>query len=216
MTKKHAVSLMILFVLAIFGYSNQQIFLVSIVALLIALVLGMIFFERKDQSSASLVLIATLSAVTAVSRIPFAPLPSVQPMTFFILMTSLSFGRSYACLVALMSTILSNMALGQGPWTLWQMLAWSLVALLAHPALREHRVFLLAYGFLVGLVFGWIMNIWVALASGKEAFFATWLLACVSSLPMDIAHAVSNAVLIYFFQDSVQNIFIRIRRKYRL
>ncbi|KEF36663.1 ECF-type riboflavin transporter, S component [Schinkia azotoformans MEV2011] len=75
-------------------------------------------FERKELDSRGIVLIAILAAIAAVSRVPFAAIPSVQPTSFVIIIAAIVFGAETGFLVGAIAALVSNLFLGQGPWTL--------------------------------------------------------------------------------------------------
>lgn len=53
-------------------------------------------FERRRLRAEELLLIAMLGAIAAVSRVPFAALPSVQPVSFVVIMAALVLERRRA------------------------------------------------------------------------------------------------------------------------
>ena len=62
------------------------------------------------------------------------------------------------------NALVSNLILGQGPWTPWQMFAWGsmgyLVGILVRSGLIKGRLILSFLGFFLGILFGWVMNLW--------------------------------------------------------
>ena len=92
-----------------------------------------------------------------------------------------------------MTALTSNMLLGQGPWTVWQMSAWGMMGLssgLLQRLLKRHGLLLSLYGCVWGFLFGWFMNLWTV----SGGFFGPFSLravvaACAASLPLDLAHA---------------------------
>lgn len=84
-------------------------------------------FERRKIEARELVLLAVLAAIAAVGRIPFASIPSVQPTTFVIMISGIVFGAESGFMIGAVAALASNMILGQGPWTPWQIVAWGLV-----------------------------------------------------------------------------------------
>ena len=87
----------------------------------------LISVDRKIRLGREAALIALLAAVASASRVLFAALPNVQPVTLFILMIGLHLGARRATAVAMLTALLSNMALGHGPWTFYQAIAWAAV-----------------------------------------------------------------------------------------
>ncbi len=56
---------------------------VSALILIISLLIALITYEKRNTSVKEIALLATLSGLAGVSRVPFVALPSVQPTTFF-------------------------------------------------------------------------------------------------------------------------------------
>ena len=69
----------------------------------------------------TLALVAMLSAVSVVGRVALAAIPSVQPTTVIIIVTTMVLGLRNGIMVAILSTLLSNFQLGHGIWTFFQM-----------------------------------------------------------------------------------------------
>ncbi len=88
-------------------------------------------FERKAFVSREIVLVAVLAAIAAVSRVPFSILPSVQPTSFVIIVSAIVFGSETGFMIGATAAIVSNIFLGQGPWTPWQMFSWGMIGFIA-------------------------------------------------------------------------------------
>src|SRR5690606_36098668 len=107
--------------------SDEQYLLLSVALVVVSMLTFFIRFELKAIQTREIVLIAVLAAIAAVSRVPFAPLPSVQPTSFFIIAAALVFGAETGFMIGAFAALVSNMFLGQGPWTPWQMFAWGMM-----------------------------------------------------------------------------------------
>ncbi|WP_066308533.1 ECF transporter S component [Bacillus sp. FJAT-29814] len=180
-------------------------------------------FEGRKVEPKELVLLAVLAAIAAVGRIPFASIPSVQPTTFVIMMAGLVFGAESGFMIGAVAALASNMIMGQGPWTPWQMAAWGLVGLTAgfmkDSRLMNTKAGRLIFGIVWGFLFGWIMNIWGFLGfvqSGGPIDFRAFLVYIAGSALFDTMHAVSNVVFLLLFGDIWIKILTRFKRKYGL
>lgn len=189
----------------------------------IAFVYLLVRFEQRKIEARELVLLAVLAAIAAVGRIPFASIPGVQPTTFVIIMSGLVFGAESGFLVGAVAALASNMILGQGPWTPWQMAAWGLVGLtaglLGKSRLLTNRWARLAFGFAWGFLFGWVMNIWGLLAfaqSGGEVSLASIGTYFAASALFDFMHASSNVFFLLLFSEAWLKSLGRFKRKYGL
>lgn len=177
-------------------------------------------FERSRAGAQTIVLIALLSALACAGRILFAGIPNVQPSSFLILLTGIVFGPQAGFMTGAMTALTSNMLLGQGPWTVWQMAAWGLMGLCAgllRRFLLKHRLVLAAFGFAWGFLFGWIMNLWTV----SGGFFGPFslravLAACTASLPLDFAHAACNLLLLLLLAKPFLRKMERVAVKYGL
>ena len=89
------------------------------------------WYERSRPQPKLLAVIATLAALSALlGRDAFAAIPDVKPITAMVLVTGIAFGAGPGFAVGAISALVSNVLLGQGPWTPWQMLGWGLVGLI--------------------------------------------------------------------------------------
>ena len=93
-------------------------YLLSFILLTVIFLLFIVRFEKRKVDGREMVLLAVLSAVAAVCRVPFASIPSVQPTTFVVMMSGYVFGPESGFLVGATAALVSNLFLGQGPWTL--------------------------------------------------------------------------------------------------
>jgi energy-coupling factor transport system substrate-specific component len=204
--------------------SWSENFLVSIFGIvLVALVFILVRFEKRKVEARELVLLAVLAAIAAVGRIPFASIPGVQPTTFVIMMSGLVFGAESGFMIGAVAALASNMILGQGPWTPWQMVAWGLVGMTAGffsksrflASLWGRIIFSISWGFL----FGWIMNLWSLLAFSQNGTGLTskaLVFYFTGSAVHDIMHSLSNMIFLLLFGESWVKILTRFKSKYGL
>ena len=96
--------------------------------LMVVLVILAFFFEFESAAMGAkeIALVAMLGTISAAVRIPFAAIPNVQPCTFIIICSGYIFGPLAGFMVGAVTALVSNLFLGQGPWTPYQMLAWGL------------------------------------------------------------------------------------------
>ncbi len=180
-------------------------------------------FERRKIEAGELVILAVLAAIAAVGRIPFASIPSVQPTTFVIMMSGFVFGAESGFMIGATAALASNMLLGQGPWTPWQMAAWGLVGLTA--GLLRHTSFMnntwgrLVFGVVWGFLFGWIMNLWgffsLTQSTGSMTIKALLTYFAYSAL-FDFMHSLSNVFFLLVFGNTWIKNLTRFKRKYGL
>jgi energy-coupling factor transport system substrate-specific component len=197
--------------------------LISFGLVIISILLFVIRFERRRVEPRELVLLAVLASIAAVSRIPFASIPSVQPTTFVIMMSGFVFGAESGFIIGALAALASNMMMGQGPWTPWQMVAWGLVGLTAG-MLRKTKLMNRTWGRIVfaviwGFLFGWIMNLWGIMALTQSASpinLKAILIYFAGSALFDTFHSASNVLFLLVFGDIWIKILTRFKRKYGL
>ncbi|QNF30844.1 ECF transporter S component [Metabacillus sp. KUDC1714] len=177
-------------------------------------------FERRKVAGRELVILAVLAAIAAVSRVPFASIPSVQPTTFVIIVTGIAFGAESGFVVGALAALVSNLFLGQGPWTPWQMYAWGMIGLVAgflrNTWLIKKSFGRIIFGFFSGILFGWVMNLWYFVSLGDQVKFAEIIAYYGASMYFDLAHALSNVFFLIVFANSWIKILQRFRKKYGL
>lgn len=205
-----------------FSLQSQYIWL-SLAIVVLSMLLLLIRFEKRKAEPRELVLLAVLAAIAAVGRVPFASIPSVQPTTFVIMMSGLVFGAESGFIIGAVAALASNMILGQGPWTPWQMAAWGLVGfsagLLKNSRLMNWTWGRLVFGIVWGFLFGWIMNIWgyFSFTQGGNLFELKSIFTYfAASALFDAMHAASNVFFLVLFGKPWMKILIRFKRKYGL
>jgi len=177
-------------------------------------------FEIRKITGRELVILAMLAAIAAISRIPFAGLPSVQPTSFVIIIVGLVFGAESGFLVGAVAAIVSNIFMGQGPWTPWQMFAWGMMGLsaglLKNSWLMSNIWGKIIFGFVWGYLFGWIMNLWIITSNITNLSWGFLLGIYSNSFYHDLAHGLSNVLFLAIFSTSWVKILSRFKRKYGL
>ncbi|PGK43506.1 ECF transporter S component [Bacillus anthracis] len=196
-------------------------YMLSSLFLLVVIMLPFyIRFERKAFVSREIVLVAVLAAIAAVSRVPFSILPSVQPTSFVIIVSAIVFGSETGFMIGATAAIVSNIFLGQGPWTPWQMFSWGMIGfiagLLRNTFLMKKLWGRLLYGLFVGFLFGWIMNFWGLLGFIHEATWKTVISYYIASFYFDLSHAISNVIFLLLFSTSWITILTRFKKKYSI
>ncbi|KGE19256.1 membrane protein [Paenibacillus wynnii] len=199
---------------------DRHYILLSLVLLAAALFPLFVRLERRPIESRELVLLAVLSAVAAVSRIPFAALPSVQPVSAIVILSAYVFGAEAGLIIGAMAALVSNLYFGQGPWTPWQMFSWGMVGLTAgwlrNTRWMRSKIGMMAFGFIWGFLFGWIMNIWYIISLPDAFSWGLVAAAYVSSFYFDLAHALSNVIFLSILSGSWIKVLERFRKKYGL
>ncbi|HYI80233.1 MAG TPA: prenyltransferase/squalene oxidase repeat-containing protein [Thermoleophilaceae bacterium] len=188
----------------------------SFVLLALALAAGFAWYERKRPPARVVGVVAVLAALAVVGRLAFAAVPNVKPTTDIVLFAGYALGAAPGFAVGAIGAIASNVFLGQGPWTVWQMAAWGGVgiggALLAWGTRGRElgRVELAIYCGVAGFAFGALMDVYQWTLAARQDL-STYLAIAATSLPYNIAHAIGNVV----FCLLIGPVFVRSLRRYR-
>lgn len=175
-------------------------------------------FEAIALSSKEISLIAMLGTLSAVSRVPFAVIPNVQPCTYIIICSGYVFGPVAGFMVGAITALVSNFFLGQGPWTLYQMFAWGLAGVSAAYLRRFDlgKIPLIIFGAIWGYLYGWIMNTWFWASFIYPLTLKTFLTYQLTSIWFDTFHALGNAIFLGFFGAKTIAILQRFKDRFNV
>lgn len=209
--------ILVLMILTLQKDIQNSFALLSTLGVLGILFLSYFYFEKSMLGTKEIAVIATLSAFTALSRIAFAPIPNVKPVTFLVALSGFVFGPYEGFLIGSTSAFLSNIFFGQGPWTPWQMFSWGLVGIISGIWGRKgKRVSVLKFSiicFIYGFMFDWIMNFWYVLGFVKPITIQSVIMAYLSGLTFDILHGGGSFIFSIIFYDSFIDVLLRYKRR---
>ena len=154
-----------------------------------------------------LTLIALLAALGTVGRYAFSYIPNVQPVTALIIICGIWLGPVAGVTLAVLSTILSNMLLGMGVWTLSQIIAWAIIGLVSG-LLGKYRGelpvwFIAIFSGLAGYFYGFVISL--AYGTIGDHFWLYYL----RGVPFDTNHAIGNVAFIVILYPVLSRLFQR-------
>jgi energy-coupling factor transport system substrate-specific component len=187
--------------------------------LLVALALVAVAFawlESGPGSASELALIGALAGIAAAGRVLFAAVPGVQPVTVIAVAAGASLGARAGMAVGATAALVSNLFLGQGPWTPWQMLGWAgcgLAGAMARRAVRGRLSFAL-FCAVLGIAFSVLMDLWLWVGFYPHTWAAmTAVLA--RGVPFDLAHAIGNFLIALAAGPELRRLLERYGRRLR-
>lgn len=199
---------------------HRQFLLISLLLIFISMLPFFARFEMKQLHARELVMIAMLAAIAAVSRIPFAAIPSLQPTSFVIIISALVFGAESGFMIGALAALVSNLFLGQGPWTPWQMFAWGMMGmsagLLRDTVWMQTKWGLLSFGAAAGILFGWIMNLMSVVTLTQTFSWSAFFILYTASFYFDLIHAIANVLFLALFGTAWMKLLLRFKHKYGL
>ncbi len=181
------------------------------------LLIGWFAYERARPSARMVAVVATLSAAAALGREAFVALPEVKPITAMTFVVGYVLGPLPGFTVGAIGMLASNIMLGQGTYTPWQMAAWGLVGLLG-AALgrlshrRLSRVPLALACALAAVMAMAIMNLYTW-TIGASHTLAALLATVASSLSFDITDVVSTLLFGLAFGPELARLLARVRAR---
>ncbi|HHX57435.1 MAG TPA: ECF transporter S component [Clostridiales bacterium] len=195
--------------------------IVSFVGVLLILAVFFIAFERRKPKAREIIPIAVMCAVASVGRVVFNFIPQVQPVTVIVIIMGACFGKQAGFMTGALSALVSNMILGQGFWTPFQMLAWGVVGLiggvLADVKLSKNMVVMCIYAFVSALIYGLITDFWtIAFMAGENLTWSIVLSVYSAGLVFNIIHGIGNVVFMIVLYKILMEKFDRIGEKYGL
>jgi energy-coupling factor transport system substrate-specific component len=160
---------------------------------------------------------ATIGTLAALSRIPFAVVPNVQPASALVILAGAVLGARVGGLAGVTVPLVSNAVLGHGSWSLFQAIGWGGMGVTAS-LLSDHprRWLLAAFGALAGLAYGVLMDAWVWLAGVRPLTLHTLLPVLARGIPFNLAHAAGNAVILWLVGPRLATLLRRARDRRRV
>lgn len=139
-------------------------------------------------------LLALLAAMAVAGRLFFIYIPNMQPVTAIIIICGLILGPVYALILAFLITFLSNMLLGMGIWTIWQIVSWGLIGVISGLLGKFWKniptAIIILFGIFSGYLYGFIISLTTYQVAG--VFWPYYL----AGLPFDTNHAIGNALFL--------------------
>ena len=191
--------------------------LISIVLAISVLLTGFSAEAPRLEGSKEIAFVSMVIGLGAAGRVLFALAPNISPVDWLTLCTGIVFGPVTGFTVGAGTMLISNFYLGQGPWTVYQMVGMGLLGvvggILGRWRSRIGTKSLVFIGLIWGFIYGIITSFfWVLMISSilNWASFSTYL---VSGLPFYILQGVGNAMLLMFLGGRTLVVFERFRRK---
>lgn len=184
------------------------------------LILSYLYFEKNSMGTKEIAIIATLSAFAALGRVVFTPFPNIKPTTFIVAISGYVFGPFEGFLIGSNAAFISNIFMGQGPWTPWQMFAWGIIGVICgmlgkkNKQMSSLKFSLLCFMF--GFLFDWIVELWFVAGGLKVVTLSSVLIAYLAGINLDILHAVSSFIFSIIFYDNFLKVLNRYKKRLQI
>jgi len=175
------------------------------------------WYERSQPPARMVALVAALAALGALGRDAFAAVPDVKPITAIVLVTGVAFGAAPGFATGALAALASNVLLGEGPWTPWQMLGWGAVGLLgaAFGALTARRPSPLAIALACAVaaeVFNLLLDLYTWTGTGSHTL-AAYGVVLGSAAVFDVTHVIASFVFGLAFGAVLLRMLLRVRSR---
>ena len=217
--------LAVLAVLAICAMNriNQSALLTVLVAALACLPF-FLRYEMQKPRPRDIMPVVVLTAIAVVGRVIMTPIPNFQPVSALVILTGVYFGRQSGFLAGAFTALISNMMLGQGLWTPWQMYAWGMMGFIAgllfskkvneKKELGGTKYFIYLYGLAASMLYGLIMDSWFIVGFLADFTPAAVLTAYGAGFIMNLSHDFATVIFLTLVLVPWGRKFSRIKIKY--
>lgn len=198
-------------------FNDREYVSVSVLIAIVSLVPFFVVFEKKKNTAREIVIIATMTAISVVGRLIFAPVPGFKPVTAIVIITGVALGPEAGFITGSISALVSNIFFGQGPWTPFQMFSWGIIGFISGLLLFNRKCnlpILACLGIFSGVLYSLLMDIWTTLAMSGEFVWQEYLLNIASAAPVTLEYVVSNVVFLLFLTKPFMQKLERIKVKY--
>jgi energy-coupling factor transport system substrate-specific component len=177
-------------------------------------------FEREKPKTEDILPIVVVCTGASLGRVIFALIPQVQPVTTLVIIMGSVYGARKGYVTGALCALISNMFLGQGPWTLFQMTAWGIVGFLAgllgKIQLKNENIKMLLftiYSFFAAFLFSIISDLSTISYLGDALTISSAAAVFATGIVFNIGHASANVILMIFFYGIISKKLRRIKEK---
>ena len=181
----------------------------SLVINTVLITISFLLLCRPTHSAKREILVLTsITLAAAASRVLLEPFPNVQPLTVMCLVMGATLGARRGMAFAVMATMISNLILSHGWWTLFQASGWAAVAfagsrlgLVIDNVVQMKRLAITAV--VASVLFDWWVSLSIFTSGMTISEFGIYLL---NGLPFDALHAVGSLVTVVWVAPWLANL----------
>ena len=169
---------------------------------LLGIVFSILLSSTKRRTS-DIILFASIIAGVSLLRVVMTPLPNIQPVTIAALLVGAQLGSKRGVAFAILVTMISNFIIGNGIWTLYQAIGWSIIAIIGANAnlvisnqINFKRLFVLSI--FSAFLFDIIVSFSIIDGSVGLNNFMIYL---ANGIPYDLMHALGNLTFAAWFSS---------------
>jgi energy-coupling factor transport system substrate-specific component len=206
----------------LFLFNDRNYYITSLIIIILSMMPFVMVFEGRKPRARELVIISVMVAIAVAGRAAFFMLPQFKPVVAIVIICGVTLGPESGFIVGALSGFVSNMILGQGPWTPWQMFAFGIIGFLAgilfsKGLLSQKRIALCIFGGIATFViYGFLLdtaaNMMFISAMTPESIIATYL----TGIPFNLVHGTATIFFLAVLAKPMVEKLNRIKKKYGL
>lgn len=166
--------------------------------------------RQNNYSVRKLTFLALTAAAAIVGRTLFISIPNVQPVTDIVLVMTLYLGLWEGFSVAMVTIMITNLYMGMGIWTVFQIITYGVIVLITwlfRRLLKKTFILQIVHSVLAGILYGFIISLLQAVSfMGMDRFLPYY----AAGIYFDLLHGIGNGILYIIFVP----VFIKLIRKY--
>lgn len=166
--------------------------------------------KQNNYSVRKLTFLALTAAAAIVGRTLFISIPNVQPVTDIVLVMTLYLGLWEGFSVAMVTIMITNLYMGMGIWTVFQIITYGVIVLITwlfRRLLKKSFILQIVHSVLAGILYGFIISLLQAVSfMGMDRFLPYY----AAGIYFDLLHGIGNGILYIIFLP----VFIKLIRKY--
>lgn len=199
---------------------DRQYYLISLLIIALSIVPFALIYERRRPQAREMVVIAVLTAVAVAGRAALYMIPQFKPVVAIVIITGVSFGGESGFITGALAGFISNMFIGQGPWTPWQMFSFGIIGFLAgilfkKGLLKRNRAALCVFGGIsTFIIYGVLMDTASLFMFSSTVSWKGLLASYISGIPFNVIHAVATVFFLFILANPMLEKLSRIKKKY--
>ena len=169
---------------------------------LLGIVFSILLSSTKRRTS-DIILFASIIAGVSLLRVVMTPLPNIQPVTIAALLVGAQLGAKRGVAFAILVTMISNFIIGNGIWTLYQAMGWSIVAIIgANSKLVVSNQINFKRLFALSIFSAFLFDIIVSFSIiDGSVGLNQFLIYLANGIPYDLMHALGNLTFAAWFSS---------------
>ena len=169
---------------------------------LLGIVFSILLSSTKRRTS-DIILFASIIAGVSLLRVVMTPLPNIQPVTIAALLVGAQLGAKRGVAFAILVTMISNFIIGNGIWTLYQAMGWSIVAIIgANSKLVVSNQINFKRLFTLSIFSAFLFDIIVSFSIiDGSVGLNQFMIYLANGIPYDLMHALGNLTFAAWFSS---------------